>query len=58
MNLKDAALTGVELLSCNIMGAPRPKSSPHYPEFNVFNIWTTGKVTTMYHCLDAGTILM
>ena len=36
MKLKNVPLTGVELLPCDIMGAPKPKTSPHYPEFQVF----------------------
>ena len=34
--LKDVPKTGVELLECPVTGCPKPKSSPHYPQFKQF----------------------
>ena len=51
MKLTNVPLTGVELLPCSIVGTPRPKTSPYYPEFKVFQ--HTDKLVESEQCINA-----
>ena len=36
--LKDVPKTGVDLIECPVIRNPKPKISPHYPEFQYFQL--------------------
>ena len=36
--LKDVPKTGVDLIECPVIGNPKPKISPHFPEFQYFQL--------------------
>ena len=36
--LNDVPKTGVDLIECPVIGNPKPKISPHYPEFQYFQL--------------------
>ena len=36
--LKDVPKTGVDLIECPVIGNPKPKINPHYPDFQYFQL--------------------